>query len=863
MAVISTAGRNLNYSNNTDFSQETRNDKKWNCYLPFHVTNFMNFKNFTNSMKILTILILTIFTCQAFAQENRQYSQGNNPSDGTITGTIIDPDGNFPVEYANIVIYRQRDSSLVNGTIANEKGAFIIEKMPYGKFYAVVSFIGYNKKKIADIFVKPPQININLGKIVLEKNIQAIGEVEVVADRKYVQYKIDKKVINVSQDISSTGGSAIDVLENTPSIKTDIDGNVSMRGSSNFKVLVDGKPSVLESSDILQQIPASTIENIEIITNPSAKYEPDGVSGIINIVTKKNKEKGFNGVLNANLGTFQNRGIDALLNYQSGKFTAFVSGGYSTNTMTRVGSTKRESFNDSTSFLIDKDIEQYRGHFRTNFKSGFDYSFNDKNIFSLSGELGVGGFKRGVFANTHNYTKPSSLDNYYISDNDMKMNHLFYIVNTNFIHKFKQKGHELFLNALLSVRDGGNENFIDETTTDANWNSISNEIFQNKSDNVMKNTNYETKLDYTKPLGEKGKFEAGFQYRDFHRTNEVNNYDFDYNNNDWIENDSLYDNITFDMDIQSTYATFSNQYKGFEFLMGLRSEYTYRNIVDKLGAEHIVDMLDFFPTFHLSKPIGKIFQVQASYSRRINRPHDYYLNPFVYYSDKYNARQGNPDLLPEFSDSYELNVQAKFEKSTISLETYRRQTNNLIDRVSQMNDNNVLIQTFENISRDLALGSELMFSHDFNKMWSINLSGNVFHYRIEGELYDTLIDNSKITWDTKFSNTLKFKTGTRIQLNAFYNAPKIEAFEEEEASYAIGIAVKQDFFKRKLTLTVNMRDIFNTSTHTERSWGKNYEMFTDLKGKYPVINFSLSYKINNYNQKREKKSDVDYGGEDM
>ena len=179
-----------------------------------------------------------------------------------------------------------------------------------------------------------------------------------------------------------------------------------------------------------------------------------------------------------------------------------------------------------------------------------------------------------------------------------------------------------------------------------------------------------------------------------------------------------------------------------------------------------------------------------------------------------------------------------------------------------MTDNNVLMTTFQNISRDLALGAELMFSHDFNKMWSVNLSGNAFQYSIEGELYDTVIDNSTFTWDLKFSNTLKFKTGTRIQLNAFYDAPTIEAFEEEEANFAIGLAVKQDFFKRKLTLTVNMRDVFNTSTHRERSWGTNYEMFTDLKGKYPVINFSISYKINNYKQQKRERNMEDYGGEE-
>ena len=788
---------------------------------------------------------------------------GDMPKIGTVSGVVIDDGNKLPVEYANVVLYSVKDSSVISGVIADNKGVFKLEKLPFGRFYAEVSFIGYKKKIIPNIGINPKQgTDIDLGKIFIEKNIEAIGEVEVIADKKLIEYKIDKKVINVSQDIISSGGTAVDVLENTPSIKTDIDGNVSLRGSANFKVLVDGKPSVLESSEILQQIPASSIENIEISTNPSAKYDPEGVAGIINVVLKKQKESGFSGIVNVKLGTYENYGGDALINYRSGKFNFFVGGGLNENIRTGIGNSLRESSLNDSIYYLAKEIDQGRGHNGNNIKAGFDYNINDFNSFSFSGELRGGGFKRFSNENTHYYTEPFTTENFFITDSKIEVKHNAYSLNSSYLHKFKQKNHELMFIGSYSISGVERMNTLIETTTDNNWTELNINPDNTKTIEAGNTINKEIKIDYTKPFAKNAKLEIGYQFRGFLKetdyTNEVYNYDVD----SWSKIDSLFNSMSLDRNVHAAYTTYSNMFKKFEFMLGFRGEYTDRVIKQNItGEKYIVNRIDYFPSVHISRPLSKVFQTQASYSRRINQPRDYFLDPYIFYLDKYTIRKGNPNINPEFSDSYELNVQAKFEKYFISLETYRRQTNNLIERVSTLTDDNIMVYTFENINKDQAIGVELMLNMDLQKWLTINSSVNVFNYSIYGTLYNKDISASTNTWNARINSTFKIKANTKIQISANYDAATIEAQEKESASYMIGLAIKQDFFKRKLSVTLNMRDIFNTWKRDSYTYGENFVEHDEFKSKYPMLMLSLSYKINNYKQKRERPSMEQDGGE--
>lgn len=817
--------------------------------------------------KVFVFVISFFIIYYVNAQDKNSHYQGGQggdmPKTCTISGVVIDEANKLPVEYANIVLYSSKDSSVVSGIIADNKGNFKLEKLSFGRFYAEVSFIGYKKKILQNIALNPKQgTDIDLGKIFLEKNIEAIGEVEVIADKRLIEYKIDKKIINVSQDIISSGGTAVDVLENTPSIKTDIDGNVLLRGSSSFKVLVDGKPSIMESSEILQQIPASSIENIEIITNPSAKYDPEGVSGIINVVLKKQKESGFNGIVNIKLATFGNYGGDALFNYRTGKFNFFAGGGIDNNLRQGVGNSLRESNINDTTFFLSKDVDNFRGHNGANIKAGFDFNLNDFNSLSIGGEIRNGGFQRGANDNTHFYSLPSNIESYYITENKIDADNLSYAINSSYLYKFKQKKHELLYTGVYSYSNVKRTNTLLETYTDNNWNELSYNPENSKSEELGISYNTDIKLDYSKPFDEKAKLESGYQYRNYNNKKDYVNKRYDYDSDIWSEIDSLFNSMNYNRSIHAAYSTYSNEFKGFEFLIGIRGEYSNRIINQNITKEKFTNSrIDFFPSLHISKQISKVFQTQLSYSRRINQPREYFLDPFILYLDKYTVRKGNPNLIPEFSDSYELNLQAKFEKYLISIETYRRQTNNLIERVSSLNENNIMVYSFENINKDQSIGIEMMLNMDLKKWLTINTSANVFNYSISGTLYNTDISQSTNTWNLKVNSTFKIKSDTRIQLNANYDAPTIEPQQKEAASYMIGIAIKQDFFKRKISVTLNLRDIFNTWKYDSYTYGSNFTVHDETKSKYPMINLSISYKINNYKQKRERLNSEQFGGE--
>jgi len=301
---------------------------------------------------ILIALLFIGVNSYAFIEDPVKENDTNDDGKGKIVGTIVEKGTETPMEFANIAVYKETDSTLVTGSITNEKGLFEITDLDYGDYYLVANFIGFDEENVVDIKLNRSNRVYNLGEINLAPSTVAIGEVNVVADKAAVEYKLDKKVVNVSQVISAIGGTAVDVLENTPSVQVDIEGNVSLRGSGNFTVLIDGRPSVLSGSDALRQIPSSAIENIEIITNPSAKYEPDGAAGIINLVMKKNSMNGLNGIVNASVGTGEKYRSDFMLNYRFEKLNLFFGADWRDEINNgETGSERETYYNDTTEFL--------------------------------------------------------------------------------------------------------------------------------------------------------------------------------------------------------------------------------------------------------------------------------------------------------------------------------------------------------------------------------------------------------------------------------------------------------------------------------------------------------------------------------
>lgn len=822
-------------------------------------------------MKFIPVLFFVLLAgFVSYAQERQPMRGGNGemPKESSISGTVTDAETNQAVEYASVVIFSVKDSTIITGTITDQTGYFLIDKLSFGKYYMDVDFIGYRKKRINNLFLNPGQPDIKIGAITINKSVQSLNEVEILGEKTLVEYKIDKKVINVGKDIMSEGGTAVDVLENTPSVETDIDGNVSLRGSSNFTVLIDGKPTLLSGSDALQQIPASSILNIEIITNPSVKYDPDGTAGIINVILKKQQERGFNGIVNASVGNFGNVSTDGILNYRLGKVNLFA--GFDYNQRKNPGTMEmyKETYLNDTTYITEQKGDRSRNGGGYNFKAGIEYDLTSKDFISFSGETGNFNFGRNRTANYHDYTLPATIDEYQVTENNSDVNHDNVRINSFYQHKFKEKGHQFELVADYTSGTGENADILKEYVSDSEWNILQN-FYPNhqQSDENTDSKNARFKWDYVKPMGKNGKFESGLQSLFLDKSTDYKLNKYDYDNEDWLNIDSLNNLLYFDRQIHSAYMTYSNVFMNFEFMAGLRSEYTYQIIKQMaINEKYLTDRIDFFPSFHISREITENNQIQASYSRRVNRPNDWELDPFPNYMDQNTIRKGNPALEPEFADSYELNYQHKFKKSSfVSLETYYRQTNNLIENVSFVDSNNIMISAPQNFSRDFSIGAELMGNIDLYKWLNVNISFDAFNYNIEGEIDNADISQSANTWSTRLNTTIKLKYGTQIQINASYRAPSIEPQEKEKASFSSGAAIRQDFFKRKLTLSVRARDLFGSHRHASESFGSNFYSSLDSRGYYPMISFSVSYKINNFKQKKKsgEMDSMDYGGGDF
>lgn len=785
---------------------------------------------------------------------DRMNASNSLPKEGVIRGKVTEGKSAVPMEYASIALFSYKDSSLIGGTVSSPDGTFQIDQVPFGRYYIEANFIGYEKKVIAPVMVTPQNKIVDLGNISLELARQSIDEVEVVADRKHVEYKIDKKVINVSQDLNAAGGTAVDVLENVPSVQVDIEGNVSVRGSSGFTVLIDGKPTVLQGSDALHQIPASSIENIEIITNPSVKYDPDGNAGIINIILKKQVQSGMNGIANLSLGTQNKYRGDVLLNYRKGKWNFFGGLNYGNNLFTGKMEKEQISFTDSTDNYVVTSGPMNFKRVNMSVKGGLDYDVTDNSTLSFSGEVGSYGFNRETYSLIHEYTAPATLDYYARNSSVSERSGLYYNMNLNYTVNFAKPGHKLVAMANYSKRSGDDTENQDDAETDQNYNpvddALANMIQTIEGDN---SDNFRFQADYTLPLGEKGKFEAGYQARIDKDLESYTFRNYDHASASWIENPLYSSSMDFFRNIQAAYAMYSNEWMGIQYQLGLRGEYTYRNITHEKAAEpYTINRLDLFPTIHFAKSFENDHQLTVSYSKRIERPDGWSLDPFPSYIDPYNIRIGNPALLPEYIHSYELGYQKGFGMDFIAFEAYYKHTENLISRITQIDqETGLFLQTFANVNSDKSLGGELMGNWTPAKWLKLNASFNGYYYRIDGEMDGAAVERESFNWDTRLNATFTATPTTRIQVNSSYRGPSVTVQGSEEGFFYMNLALRQDLFKRKLSATLQVRDLLGTMKHDFTMSGTDFYSHVTMAHDPRVVTLTLSYKINNYKMKQE------------
>lgn len=809
-------------------------------------------------MKSITIFFLT-FLVLIVTSESITANTPNTPADdGKIMGSIADNSQNEKIEYANIMLFNSTDSTLITGTITNANGEFVMEKVPYGKYYIIADFIGYNKKMIKDIELDKKHKTINLETITLEQAVEILQEAEVSAERNLVDLKIDKKVVNVSKNVNAQGGTAVEALQNVPGVNVDVDGNVTVRGSGSYTVLIDGKPSPIQGSDALKQLPAEIIENIEIITNPSAKYDPDGTSGIINVILKKDKKDGINGMVSVNYGTIDKYGGNLNLNIRNNKINYFINSSYNKHPNYADSYNERENYIDTnTSFLTETTERLHtRESYRVN--TGVDYTMNDKNSVTISGTLGYFGFGRDFDTKYKEWNNYNDDINYISSNNKYDLTGTYYA--GNLFHQYKINGGkhkiETSVTAWDWVADKGETS--NQYITNSDYIKTNNAILTRTGEDENK-LNIKAKIDYSVDIKE-SKLEAGLQVHINPGKSSFNLENYDPNTKNWIEDNSYNNTLLFTRNLYSAYGSFSGVLKGIEYQLGLRGEITDRLVKNDISnEEYPVELFNYYPTVHFSKQLPKDQQLQVSYTRRINRPRPWELSPFQNYTDAYNTSSGNPYLKPEDIDSYEFNYLKRLKKGMVSAGLYHRTINDSKHFVTTIDSDNKMSITWENIGRTMSSGAEFMLNMKLGKKLSSVLSGNVFYKVIKGNVDKYNIDSESFSTDGRLMLTYSFKPGTRLQLNSYYSGPAVEGQGKREAMYAAGLGFSHDFMKRKATISVNASNIFKTQKYAINTITDDFKSYFEQKQEGPVLRISFSYRINNY-QRRQQGNDMEIGG---
>jgi len=815
-------------------------------------------KKYSSILSILNFLIL-LGSNVVFSQGYpRGGIQENIPKEAKITGTIVDGTTKETIPFASVAVYRSKDSTLVTGVLSGSDGSFTIEKLPYGKFYIQVTFVGYKKHRVNNIMLTPNQQISALGNVNVNTSAVALKGVDVVGNLPPVTYQIDKKVVNIAQNITASGGTLADALQNAPSIQTDVQGNITVRGSSNFTVLVDGRPSPIAGSEALQQIPANLVENVEIITNPSAKFEAEGSAGIINIVMKKQKVQGESGMINLTAGTGNKYSGNLNLNYKTSKFN-FTLGGDFTDNQSAIKNNMNNTDTLSSQLIKYQSING-NGSFRRQgmgINAGIDYTINDNNSLTLTGSIGSRTFSRPMTSEYHdlydNTLASISRDIYYLNSSSPEFKRNYSTLNLDYQLKLNSKGEKLSASVYLTGGPNNNVSTLQVDTTTANWVSLGKAKINQVSTQNSNETDLRFKADYELPISAKGKLESGYQGRFVN-----NNADYELTNSG-VEDLSQRDKFNFKDQIEAGYATLSNSMSLFDYQLGLRAEYEDRVLTQETQNQvNRVNRIDFFPTIHLTKQLPWDLQLMASYTRRINRPQQQNINPFVVRLDPQTIRQGNPGLLPEFANSYELNLEKKLNKSSfVSVEGFLRQTSNLMQQISLFNPTTqITTNTSANIDHDRSMGTELMVYLEPVKWFSLNTSFNIFNYHMFGTPIPS-VANSVNTWNVHVSPTFHLNKETSVQANYTYNAPTITAQGTRSGFYSSTLAIKHNLLKDKASLTLQARNpIGVTSTITTTESAHQYK-YSDFQRESQVFLLTFSYRINNYKAKQNKRNESD------
>lgn len=777
---------------------------------------------------------------------------------GKISGTIQDQDSKSPLGFANVVLLTASDSSLVTGATSDMEGKFELDRVPQGRFILRISSVGYPTKFIPNLTISADNPTLRLGTIPVKGGSTQLREVQVVVERPMVEFELDKKVVNMEQNIAAQGGSVADAMQNVPSVTVDTDGNVSLRGSTNVTILVDGKRTAL-SNLTLDQIPASMIESVELITNPSSKYDPEGTSGVINLILKKNQKPGFNGTATVNVGTYENYNSSLNLNYRHYKWNFM--GGYDFRRSYRTGvrdgfltNTKEGTFREDIGSNRRTDISH-------SFRFGTDYSFNPKNTLSASMLYRTGderGFNSLLYRDLAGDMSLSGLRLRETrgTEDDRVMDY-----NLGYRRTFDQKGREWTADLIYTERSSDEQDNIQQRITLEKGLPADKLTGQRTTADILSRRTI-AQSDYVHPINENSRFEGGFRSSFQLLDNDNRFFNQAPETNQFILNDTVSNRFVYNEQVHALYSNYSNKIGDISFQVGLRAEQTFAKS-DQRTQERVFrnDYFSLFPSLFVTKDFAGDNKLQFSYSRRINRPRAWSLNPFIDYSDTLNVRFGNPELLPEFINSYELGYLKYWDNTSFNTTVFYRRTNDQIQRFREFNPaTGVTSTTFLNLASGSSYGVELVGTYNPFKWWRMNASASGFRVELNDAGGETELSNNQWTWNAKFNSNMTVWKDLAVQVSADYRAPMADIQGQMQEIYAVDLGLKKDVLNKKGTITLRVSDIFNTRQFNFVSFGQDFEQINNNKRLTRIAFLGFTYRLNSDDSNRERRQRNEQNG---
>lgn len=817
---------------------------------------------------------------------------GAQAQKGSVRGRVTDARSGESIEYATVALLNPKDSTLKGGTVTEGNGSFRLEA-PYGRYLLRITFVGYEPQYYKNaVTISAEHPSVNLGKVAINPQATMMEAVEISAERSMVEYQLDKRVVNVDKNIVSGGGTATDVLEQVPSVAVDNDGNVTLRGSSNVKVLINGRPSELLSSDLaslLEQIPASTVENVEVITNPSAKYDPEGMSGIINIKLKDKTAGalGLNGVVNVNVGAplpfmvpdslprlIPTAMSNISLNYTTERYNIFFNADGGVRQRGNKSNSDIEYLNLDGTTRSHYDIDQYslNPNYMGSFKIGGEYYFDEHNSLLLSYQLRGGNRQRhsDIYArDVYNPNDSLHYDQTSTSDNH-NLNHSF---NLLYSKKFDRKDEELTFDATFSTRkvtgDGEQEQRYRDAA--AQW----DHYYLRESETGNHHQALNLRLNWLRPFDNGWRWETGYEGRmdwpnqqaDYYRTTSTTTHVYDATSSTHFD---------YNQHVHAVYGTMGGSLtEQLSLQAGLRGEYSS---IDGKDLNHPATepiekrYWQLYPTLHLSYKINEQQSMQVSYSRRVHRPHFWDLNPYVDVREGDQISFGNPNLDPEYTNAFEISYNLGIDKVNIFTSAYYRQTNNMITRYGFMwcadsaayyawwepynaQYDGYRASTSFNLNTGYNYGLEFIFDWQILQWWKINVSVNLYESTIEGTALLGNKDKSSFQASGKFSSYMNLPGDWTLQLSGQYWAPWLDLQTEMEANYWVDLAVKKDVFQKRGTINLRVSDVLCTGGWGHKTYDAQMNRVVRAKRLSPTVTIGFSWKINNGLKQRQQQSE--------